>query len=317
MASLNDASDSSNNGEDELQRQERQLVELQLPEEVTQHQQHSQQLDDVPARRILSSSTQQAAAATGEPNPSAEDMSTNNDNANVGVGSSGGVADAEHFAGEEVLERGEEEDSNGSEYPSAIGRIRIRSIDIDLCTFQNDNQVARAAHLLRSNRNVKNIWLDLSGIEDHRINWDPLFLYLEFREKLDKVDIVDVTEQALPPPFQRHFLQALQRNPSLRSLRLGLVDFSVNFADAFVSLLVDGRSNLRELILDECKSGETEAAVVAAALQRNANLRVLRFECCDIQFPRQIFQLLASSERSLGLTTIAYEHPFAPNFTRH
>jgi hypothetical protein len=177
-------------------------------------------------------------------------------------------------------------------------------ITIFMDKISNDDQVAQLVQVLHSNPEKRKIRFcsreqrPPPTVPGHPVDWGPLLREIETRERVDEVELANYDPM---PIFHQGLFHALQRNANPRMLQLAL-----RLDNVFISFL-DAATNLKELKLSSiATASDALGNDIAAALQRNTDIEILRLEnCCD-QLVRPIFQKLASPESTSRLAELTY-----------
>ena len=121
------------------------------------------------------------------------------------------------------------------------------------------------------------ISVDLEG--EQRSDWNSLLRVIATKDNLEKVTLMDAVneeERIAPAALVQAVLQAIPRNTSIRCVDLIWLRLPTG-----VSSFVDTASSITTLRLRSCCAEPAERELVAtdfaAALQRNTNIKCLRF----------------------------------------
>jgi hypothetical protein len=178
----------------------------------------------------------------------------------------------------------------------------ITDVDIELLDFSDD--VRSISEALQANDHVNTLVLDFRWLGRSYDNWDSLLGVIATRENLGKIKLTDTVDVMLRNPFDRivPFLLAIQQNPRVQTVTFDHVQISGDLMARFL----DTATPIRELQFDSCHvEAPTDALAIAAALQRNTNIKLLILWALDEVFIVPLLNSLASEESKLQSLVLA------------
>jgi len=163
----------------------------------------------------------------------------------------------------------------------------------------SDADLARA---LQQNSFVTSFGFDLEGVQ--RADWDSLLHVIAMRANLEKVELQDAEsaeQRNAPSALVSAILRAIQQNTSVQTIFC----FSLRLPTD-VSTFLDTASTITLLSLSNCDMGPNErehgTRDLAAALQRNTNIKTLRLCKMDDIYAIPILQSLQANSSLTTLT---------------
>ena len=170
----------------------------------------------------------------------------------------------------------------------------LRSITIAL--RHHGDSDADLAQALAQNPFVTQIELDFALVRT--THWRALLPVIGARENLVNVTLrdalLDAEEGSAPPTLVQAFLRSIQQNNSIRYVRIDSLRLPTD-----VSTFVDTASSITTLVLKNCIMEAVEreqgARDLAAALQRNTNIKTLELVCLDAFYTTTILQSLRAN----------------------
>jgi hypothetical protein len=159
---------------------------------------------------------------------------------------------------------------------------------VRLCTISDDE----LSVALQANGHVNEIRLIFDALPDNDSNWNSLLRVLATRTILEKVTLwdEDAVAQRNPPELVAPFLLAIQQNPNIQTVAFRNLQLSGDSVTTFI----DAAASVRSFELWDCDmEAPGSALAVAAALQRNTNIRRLILCFLDDMYLLSILNILA------------------------
>jgi hypothetical protein len=158
--------------------------------------------------------------------------------------------------------------------------------------YTSDEELSKA---LRANEHVKKITFYFGG--NGNTNWNSLLREIAAHKILEKVTLEDhlIALRRIPSDVTNRFLQAIQINPAIQTVRLDYLRLSGTSIASFL----ESATFVKTFELHNCDMEDSESEQgsmeLAAAIQRNTNIRTLKLKWLKDVYLLPILGSLASN----------------------